>query len=179
MEETIILYSTENTTTVSNHKVTRKIYSGDLRLRPPYIHTFSEDFCGLLQPLQANTGHLLHKNYGHFPIHSLQMIFNKIVMRSRDWIFKHNWSVSVFKGRGYGSVSSLSLRRTGVDPRQFHVRLVIHIIAARIGLFPEYHSMKTPSLNLHITLTKGTNRRSLKFHKSSTLPEMWNHWIDR
>jgi len=74
MEETIILYSAENTTTVFNHKVTRKMFSGDLKLRPKYIHMFSEDFCGLPQPLQANTGHLLHKTYGHFLVHPLQMI---------------------------------------------------------------------------------------------------------
>jgi len=34
------------------------------------------------------------------------------------------------------SVGSHSLRRPGFDPRQFHVRLVMHITAARMGFFP-------------------------------------------
>ena len=34
-------------------------------------------------------------------------------------------------------------------------------------------------VSLHIALNRGTNRRSLNFHESNNLPEMWNRWIDR
>jgi hypothetical protein len=76
MEEIIIVYLTENTITVSNHKVIWNMYY--------YIHMFREGFCGLPQPLQTNTGHLLHKHYGHFLMHQLQMIFHTNVLRSKD-----------------------------------------------------------------------------------------------
>ena len=158
------------------------MYSGNLRLRPPYIHIFNEDFCGLTQPLQANTGHILHMHYGHFLMHPFQMIFRNIFLRSTEWIFKHNWGVLVFKGRA--TLQAL-IRQPLTDMGRTRSQAIpcetcdAYDSSGNRVFPPEHHSTKAPYYNLHITLARGTNRWSLTFHKSNTLQETWNHWVDR
>ena len=159
------------------------MYSSDLRLRPLYIYMFSENFRGLPQPHQANTGLLLQSTMTTSCCTLCKWSTVKLSCAARVEtlnIIELSW----FSRDGLGlrrSVGSLSLRRPGFDPRPFHMSLVMHIMAAEIDFFSL--SINPPNLHTHLYLhtasTRRTTRRSLKFHKRNDLSEMWNHWIDR
>ena len=127
------------------------MYSSDLRLRPLYIYMFSENFRGLPQPHQANTGLLLQSTMTTSCCTLCKWSTVKLSCAARVETL-NIIEVSWFSRDGLGlrrSVGSLSLRRPGFDPRPFHMSLVMHIMAAEIDFFfPEYQSTKSPYSSL-------------------------------